>query len=91
MLEKTIETTLKKKVQARRGLCLKLTGYVGIPDRLVLMPGCKIAFIETKAPGKKLRKNQIAMKVRLKRLGFLAYKIDQLEDIDRILDEIQAT
>jgi hypothetical protein len=34
-------------------------GINGMPDRLVLLPKGYIGFVEVKAPGKKMRPNQI--------------------------------
>lgn len=93
MKEKYIEQKLVKAVKNMGGLCLKFTspGFDGVPDRLVLLPGKKIAFIELKAPGKKLRPLQVRRKTQLEKLGFSVYCIDNLEQIGGILDEIQST
>lgn len=93
MKEKYIEQKLVKAVKNMGGLCLKFTspGFDGVPDRLVLLPGKQIAFIELKAPGKKLRPLQVRRKTQLEKLGFSVYCIDNLEQIGGILDEIQRT
>ncbi|MEG2344203.1 MAG: VRR-NUC domain-containing protein [Acidaminococcaceae bacterium] len=93
MNEKYIEQKLVKAVKHMGGLCLKFTspGFDGVPDRLVLLPGKKIAFIELKAPGKKLRPLQVRRKTQLEKLGFSVYCIDNSEQIGGILDEIQRT
>lgn len=64
MREKTIEAKLVQAVRTKGGLALKFTspGFDGVPDRLVLLPGGKIAFIELKAPGKTLRPLQVRRK-----------------------------
>ena len=66
-------------------------GFDGVPDRLVLLPKGKIAFIELKAPGKVLRPLQVRRKRQLEALGFLVYRIDSPEQIGGILDEIQSS
>lgn len=93
MKEKYIEQKLVKAVKHMGGLCLKFTspGFDGVPDRLVLLPGKKIAFIELKAPGKKLRPLQVRRKTQLEKLGFSVYCIDNLEQIGGVLYEIQRT
>lgn len=93
MLEKYIENKLVTEVKKMGGLCLKLIspGFDGVPDRLVLLPHRKIAFIELKAPGEKMRSLQIKRKRQLEALGFLVYCIDSKEQIGGILDEICAT
>ena len=60
-------------------------------DRLVLLPGGKIAFIELKAPGKQLRPLQVRRKRQLEALGFLVYCIDSPDQIGGIIDEIQSS
>ena len=93
MREKYIETILVKAVKSMGGLALKFVspGFDGVPDRLVLLPGGKIAFIELKAPGETLRPLQVRRKRQLEGLGFLVYCIDGPEQIGGILDEIQTT
>lgn len=75
------------------GLAPKFTspGFDGVPDRLVLLPGGKLAFIELKAPGKVLRPLQVRRKSQLESLGFSVYCIDGAEQIGGILDEIQSS
>ena len=48
---------LEKAVRAAGGICPKLVspGTNGMPDRMVLLPGCRIGFVEVKAPGQKPR------------------------------------
>ncbi|WP_027396010.1 VRR-NUC domain-containing protein [Anaerovibrio lipolyticus] len=88
MLEKQIERKLCDEVKNRNGMCLKQTGLAGIPDRLVLLPNGKCAFVELKAPGEKPRKlQQIRMK-QLKKLGFKCYVIDGAEQIKPMLEVI---
>ncbi|WP_153007737.1 VRR-NUC domain-containing protein [Bacillus coahuilensis] len=81
---------VKKKVSENGGLALKLVspGFAGVPDRLVLFRGPKIAFVELKAPDKKLRVLQQKRKKQLEALGFNVYKIDSYEAVDRLLEEM---
>lgn len=90
MREKTIETKLVQAVRAKGGLAPKFTslGFDGVPDRLVLLPGGKVAFIELKAPGKTLRPLQVRRKRQLEALGFSVYCIDRPEQIETVLQEI---
>ena len=88
MLEKQIERKLCDEVKNRNGMCLKQTGLAGIPDRLVLLPNGKCAFVELKAPGEKPRKlQQIRMK-QLKKLGFKCYVVDGAEQIKPMMEVI---
>ena len=90
MREKTIETKLVQAVRAKGGLAPKFTspGFDGVSDRLVLLPGGKVAFIELKAPGKTLRPLQVRRKRQLEALGFSVYCIDRPEQIETVLQEI---
>ena len=89
MREKTIETKLVQAVRAKGGLAPKFTspGFDGVPDRLILLPGGKVAFIELKAPGKTLRPLQVRRKRQLEALGFSVYCIDRPEQIETVLLE----
>jgi len=93
MREKTIEAKLVKAVKSMGGIALKIssTNYDGMPDRLVLLTDGKLAFIELKAPGKKLRPLQEKRKRQLEALGFLVFCIDGIDQIGGILDEIRST
>lgn len=93
MQEKTIENKLVKAAKSMGGFALKFTspGFDGVPDRLVLLPHGKMAFIELKAPGKQLRPLQVRRKRQLEALGFSVYCIDRPEQIGGILDEIQSS
>lgn len=93
MREKQIEQKLVRAVKAAGGIALKFVspGYDGMPDRLVLLPGRKIAFVEVKAMGCQPRPLQIRRHVLLRQLGFLVYVLDDEERIGGILDEIRAT
>ena len=48
MREKAIEQKLSLMVKKRGGICPKFVspGYDGMPDRIVLLPGCHFAFVE---------------------------------------------
>jgi RecB family exonuclease len=93
MREKEIESKLRREVKAMGGLALKFIspGLSGVPDRIVLLPEGNIAFVELKAPGKKMRPLQIKRKRQIEALGFSVYLIDQPEQIGGILDEIQTS
>ena len=93
MRESYIEEKLTIAVKNRGGIALKFVspGVSGVPDRLVLMPKAKVAFVELKAPGKKLRPLQIKRKRQLEAFGFLVYCIDNVEEMEQVIDEICAT
>lgn len=72
MREKLIEQQLIKSVKDIGGIALKIVspGFDGMPDRLILLPNRKVAFVEVKAPGKTLRPLQEKRKRQLEALGF---------------------
>ena len=90
MTEKHIEQQLVKAVRSHGGIAPKFLspGYDGVPDRLILFPGGRIAFCELKAPGKKMRPLQLRRKAQLERFGFSVYIIDEVSQISPILSEI---
>ena len=56
MREAEIEARLVRGVKEAGGLCYKFVspGNPGVPDRLILLPGGRILFVELKTPGGKL-------------------------------------
>ena len=92
MREKTVEAKLVAAVKEMGGLAPKFIspGYDGMPDRLVLLPNGILAFVELKAPGKRLRPLQVRRKAQLEGLGFSVYCIDRPEQIGGVLSEIQS-
>lgn len=88
--EKRLEQVLTKEVKKMGGLALKFVspGVAGMPDRIILFNGGRIAFVELKAPKKKMRPLQIKRKRQLEALGFLVYCIDSLEGIEDFIREV---
>lgn len=71
-------------VRVRNGLALKWASpfYVGMPDRLVLLPEGKIYFVELKSTGKKPSPVQVQAMKKLTALGFQNFVIDSQEGLD---------
>lgn len=88
--EKRVEEALSRAVKRLGGMAVKFVspGLDGVPDRIVLLPGGKVAFVELKAPGKRLRPLQEKRKRQLEGLGFPVYVMDGVEQIGGVLDEI---
>ena len=77
-LEKDIETKLVETVKRHGGKCLKWVcpGWSGVPDRIVLMPGARVVFVETKRPkGGRLSKLQKWWQRELGHLGFHSWTV----------------
>lgn len=62
-----------------------------MPDRLLLFPHGRFAFVEVKAPGEKPRPLQRARHDMLQKLGYRVYVLDDVGQIGWIIDEIRAT
>ncbi len=90
MREKTIEQKFRAAVKAAGGLAVKFTspGFDGVPDRLALLPGGRMAFVEVKALGKKPRPLQLARHRLLRQLGFKVYVLDDEAQIEKVISEI---
>ena len=93
MREKDIEHKLVTAVKRCGGAAVKFIspGLDRMPDRLVLLHGGKLGFVELKAPGKHPRPLQTARHKMLKRLGFKVYVIDAPEQIGDVIDAIQSS
>ena len=92
MREKYIEAKLVRTVKSAGGMAPKFVspGLDGMPDRLVLLPNCKVAFVEVKAPGAKPRPLQLKRHRQLRALGFMVFVLDDMEQIGGIIDEIRS-
>lgn len=83
-LENAIEEKLRKRVKRYGGRCLKWVspGEAGVPDRIVLLPGGRIAFVETKRPkGGVLSPLQKYWGRTLRGLGFDVWVVWDAEDL----------
>ncbi len=92
MREKTIEKKLILAIKDMGGIAPKFMspGFDGMPDRIVLLPGGRMGFVEVKAPGKVPRPLQEARHRMLRMLGFKVYVLDTVDQIGGILDAICA-
>lgn len=93
MREKMLERKLAQAVRAMDGIAPKFVspGLDGMPDRLVLLPGGKSAFVEVKAMGCKPRPLQESRHEMLRRLGFKVFVLDDGEQIGGMLREISTS
>lgn len=90
MNEKYIERKLVEAVKKAGGLAPKFVspGLNGVPDRIVLLPSGRMAFVELKSPGEMMRPLQIRRKKQLESFGFKVYCIDEVSQIGGVIDEI---
>ena len=85
--EKAIEEYLRDQVKSRGGKAYKFVspGNAGVPDRMIVLPGCEIFFVELKAPGKKPTQLQKKKIYELEKLGRTVFIADSKESVDEIL------
>lgn len=88
MREKVIEEYLRDQVKKLGGKAYKFVspGNDGVPDRLVLLPGGRIFFVEMKALGKKTTPLQRVQAARIKELGFEVFVIDSKQGVDEFIN-----
>ena len=90
-LERDIERKLREMVEEHGGLCLKWVcpGWSGVPDRLLLLPGGRVMFVETKRPkGGAVSKMQKWWREKLTGLGFYAFIVwddDDIQDLEKLV------
>lgn len=93
MLESALEQAVRKYVRSLGGRCFKWVcpGENGVPDRICILPGGKVVFIELKRPGRKdgcSERQKKIMRV-LSSLGCKVWLINSLDDLKaRLSDEI---
>ena len=92
VLEKEIEEKLIKMVKSYGGKCPKWVspGWAGVPDRLVLLPGGRIIFVETKKPkGSRVAALQKKWREWLHELGFMVWHVYDETDLKMLSISIE--
>lgn len=91
MRESAVENKLRDAAKKRGGIALKFTspGLSGVPDRLIILPDGKYAFVEVKRPGGKTRPIQEIRHRQLRNLGCKVYVLDHPNQIQELINEIQ--
>jgi hypothetical protein len=86
--ETALEAKLRKAVERAGGFCLKLPSqfYRGIPDRLILLPGARIIFVELKAEKGRVKEVQYAFQKILQGLGFTSLIIRGIQETEEFID-----
>lgn len=90
-MEKSVEKYLRQQVKKAGGRALKFVspGFTGVPDRIVLMPGARVYFAETKDLGKTPKPRQKRVHKLLRGLGFLVFVPDSYTAVDDMMKCIQ--
>lgn len=88
--EKYFEKKACEAVRRAGGLAIKLVaaGFTGLPDRLMLMRGARLRFVEFKSTGKPLSPRQKIVFPFLASLGFPVEIIDNEESLNEFIAEI---
>lgn len=86
MLEKKIESKLRSQVKKLGGVAWKFTspGTDGVPDRIVLLPGGRIIFVECKSPEGKLSAIQNKRIAEIRGLGFDVRVVNSMSEAENI-------
>jgi len=84
--ENLIERYLVKRVRELGGMAVKQIwqGRRGAPDRLVILPGGRMVFVECKAPGQKAKDHQLREHERLRKLGVMVVVVDSKDAINEV-------
>lgn len=86
-LEADIENYLVRECKKRRILAYKFStpGRRAAPDRILLMPGGRVAFVECKRPGGLPTKLQQHEHEKLRQQGFRVHVVDTRLEVDRVV------
>ena len=93
-LEKKIEKYLCQRVAALGGVAEKVTviGARGFFDRLVVLPGGRVIFVECKKPvDGRFSLHQILRHTRYRALGVEVAVVKSPEEVDRLIAALEGT
>ena len=88
--EASIEDYLRDRTKVLGGLCIKLSpvGLRGVPDRLIVLPGPRVIFVELKRPrGGVIASLQHWWRDKLVGLGCEHQFIKTRSEVDALLEE----
>lgn len=90
MKESSIERKFTLAIKRLGGRAVKFVspGRAGMPDRIVLLPGGLVRFVELKRPGAVPTDLQLVRHAELRELGFEVTVIDSPEAVDRYVKEL---
>ena len=86
--EADIEKQLVTGVEKLGGVCLK-HGQDGWPDRIALLPGGRVVWVETKRPDGTVADLQRWRAAQLRRLGFRVEIPWSKEDVEKLLQDLK--
>lgn len=88
--EDKVEDRLAEGVKALGGLAFKFKplGIIGVPDRIVLLPGGRLIFVELKKPDGTVKPWQRRMHETLRGLGFRVEVLWSLGMVDTFIHSV---
>lgn len=87
MRETKVEKRFTTRVKGLGGWAIKILPSVsGLPDRMAILPGGKVIFVELKAPKKTAAPHQTVVHAKLASLGCPVALLDTLEKVDEWAD-----
>ena len=89
--EKDLERRLNREIKQMGGKSVKVYNPwdVGFPDRMLLMPGGRVVFVELKSTGERPRAIQRVKHEKLRALGYEVRVIDNFVELKQFINEIQ--
>lgn len=90
MLEKVIEAYLGRCAKEVGGMSLKWTGVPGVPDRIVLLPGGRLALVEVKTLGGKISPLQRLIHGRIRALGIPVFVVWTKAEVDTLMAHLMS-
>ncbi|QNB48192.1 VRR-NUC domain-containing protein [Thermanaerosceptrum fracticalcis] len=93
MRERDIEVYLRDQVKAAGGIAYKFIspGNAGVPDRMILLPGGQVVFVELKVPGKIPTPLQLRQQTRIRNLGFQVLTLDSKEGVNEFIKGVRCS
>ena len=88
--EKYLERKLREGVKERGGLAVKFqsSSFTGLPDRLIVLPGMGVMWVELKSTGKRPSAEQEERIKLLRDMEHRIYVIDSINGVDEVLLDI---
>ena len=92
MIERDIERKLTAGIRRIGGVAYKFTspGHTGVPDRLVLLPGGVVKFVELKTTVGRVSPVQSAQIRRIRALGFDVRVLHGADEVEEFLKEVES-
>lgn len=89
--ENRVERRLIDGVKALGGITFKFVspGRAGVPDRVVILPGGTVHFVELKARGGRASALQQRMLAKLRRMDVTALVLTGADEVERYLDNLR--